>query len=169
MVTFFNNSRRTAGCITLLMALIVGVAWGRSYFYEDHIWIAFSRQRALALHTAVDHIAFSGEWQEENGTKSVTETGITVIEVRFDPSKCFNWVVHPTEDSLDYDPWGVSHWYWGWDKFGFGQSDYGSLGFRLLAIPYWALVLPASLLSAYLILWKACLLPPSNTESPINA
>ncbi len=149
------------------MALIVTVAWGRSYFYEDHIWVAFSRQRALAIHTAVDHIGISGEWQEENGSPSVTESGITVVEVRFDPSKCFNWLVYPANDSLDFDPWGISDLYWGWDRFGCGQSDYGSLGFRLLVMPYWVLVFPLSLLSVYLILWKPHRVP-SNTENPIN-
>lgn len=64
MLTLFNSWRRKAGSITLLMALMLVVVWGRSYFYEDHIWIAFRRQRALAIHTAVDHVAISSEWQE---------------------------------------------------------------------------------------------------------
>jgi hypothetical protein len=154
MGDFFHGWRRKAGVVSLVMALALMVAWGRSYFDEDHIWIAFSRHRALALHTAVDHIAISGEWQEENGRPSTTIGGVTMLEVRFNPTKCFSWVVHPVDEQSNVGSWSVTDWYWGWDHFGYGQSDYGGLGFRLLVIPYWPPVLTLTLLSACLILWK---------------
>jgi hypothetical protein len=152
MREFFHGWRRRAGCATLVMALIVGVTWGRSYFYEDHVWIAFSRQRAFAIHTAVDHIAFSGEWQEENGRLSETVAGALMVEFRFDPTKSFNWVVYPVEYEPGNDSLGVTNWYWGWEHFGCGEWDDGTLGFRVLEVPYWVPVLASSLLSAYLLL-----------------
>lgn len=167
MRDFFRGWRRKVGCVTLLIALMFMIVWGRSYFYEDHIWIAFSRERAIAVHTAVDRIAISGEWQEANGRQSVTAAGATMIETKFDASKCFDWVAVPTEHSADYDPWGVTHWYWSWGRFGYGEWDDGTLGFRMLVVPYWILILPLSLLSGYLILWKPhrALLPASEGPS----
>lgn len=162
MREFFQGWRRKVGCVVLVVASILGVAWGRSYFVEDHLWIAFSKRRALAIHSALDHIAISDEWQEENGTLAVTVSGVPMCEVRFDSSKICDWVAYPAEYQGD-NPWGVTDWYWGAEGLGYGGWGDSLLGFRMVVIPYWLPILSLSLISAYLLLWPQRKLLKSET------
>ena len=59
-----------------------------------------------------------------------------------------------------FDPWALydMHWCWKWGGFNFGAGKGDSMSYgretELWCIPYWSLILPPTLLSAWLILGK---------------
>jgi hypothetical protein len=93
MREFFRGWRRKAGLVMLAMALVLFVAWMRS----------FANQENVTVHRA--------------------------------PS--WDYIVHSRDGRL----------YWMRDQISYGR-------FELWSIPYWSLVLPLTLLSAWLILGR---------------
>lgn len=93
MREFFNDWRRKAGCVALVMACVVAGMWLRSQFYYDGVI----------------------SWDNE------------------------------VEDTV-YSTNGSLHW------SSVTREDLTIRTFR--SLPYWSIVLPLTLLSAYLLLWK---------------
>ena len=144
MGEFFKPWRRKVGCVMLLVALVVMVGWVRSSFIRD--WIVFysgnhlvqfgsdSQRLYCLVDYSKDHI------NKEGATWKVPSFGTAVLS-RPDP-------LAPTSLDDSSRSW-ARHWlgFYVWQKtyWDFYQST-------LTVIPYWSVVIPLTLASAFLLL-----------------
>jgi hypothetical protein len=141
---FFQVWRRKAALATLLMALLLAVTWMRSGIVRDVIVISFEE----SWHTI----------ESSNG-------GICWKQWKGNLLPSMQW--ESGEASMSDTDWWVDldvEWRQEWAGFHFGagtstlmiSSDSIPLllHFGLWIIPYWSLVLPLTLLSAWLLLIK---------------
>ena len=117
MQTFFHSWRRKAGCVTLVMAILLAVSWVRSYVHHEGVaFSVFGRKHTF-------HV-WNGDivWLSHNP---------------FGNPGTYAWsdVISP-DIALDFgtlpDSYGLIRW----------------------IIPHKVLVIPLTLISAYLIFWK---------------
>jgi hypothetical protein len=143
MREFFRGWRRKAGCVALVMACVVTGC-------------------SLRARIVCDEFLFGNGHGAEIRAIGLHRVGIkwTVYE---DPAVVFSagWNSHPYavggdsfEKVLREHP---REWEWRISGFSSGQirnisSDGDRLTFQI--VPYWFLIIPLTLLSAYLILWK---------------
>src|SRR4051812_36708326 len=78
MREFFRGWRRKAGCIALMMALLLTVAWTRSYFFNDEFHLPYGQSTyfASSIHGRIgwgrqtpSHPSDRVEWLSFNLTK----------------------------------------------------------------------------------------------------
>ena len=131
MGEFFKGWRRKAGLVTLAMACVLMVGWMRSTYIKD----VFVPPQWIGLDASLLSLEHSIAYQHFN-----TETALS-------PSERL-WASFLIDGSEINAP---SH-DWRWKSSGFGYISKPS-GYCLV-IPYWSLVLPLTLLSAWLILIK---------------
>ena len=149
MREFFRGLRRKVGCVTLVMACAFMGMWIRSDFMTD----------IVTTNACGDlHILQSGHgvvsWVRQVGVGSIVHGWCTYDSIDHQqPSLKF------TKWSEAWEP--VSGWRCCWQyrigDLGLGcheQIDRGKLRTLWWRAAYWELVLPLTLLSAYLILWK---------------
>ena len=159
MREFFHGWRRKVGCVALVMACVLACVWLRSLITYD------------VIHQNVG---------ERNYGISSCEGRLTLVWFSFATTEPFVWhsgdvskidyffrAPEPGEPKKPYDPlreWRVI-WRWDWGGFHVGAGETGdpnNLTQIVTAVfPYAALVIPLTLLSAYLILWK----PRQRTEA----
>ncbi|MEI8383777.1 MAG: hypothetical protein WCJ09_26925 [Planctomycetota bacterium] len=128
MGDFFHGWRRKAGCVTLVMACVVMAMWVRSHNMVDGITFSIG-DRHHAIGSMQHGIAWFG-WdlihKDEWGfqSHSVDELGFQSMSL-----------------SMIVEEWNRS-------------AQKAEANPNAWAIRYWSIVLPLTLLSAYLILWK---------------
>ena len=150
MSDFFHGWRRKTGSVLLVMVFAIAVTWARSLLVIDEITlprhgvrhsIASAAGRVLWSKSVPfflnDRRYVSNEWKSgPTGWKSLTL---------------------PAQKSPNiHDPW-ENQW-----RLAFGgfecRKDVLRVGLQTLRfrwyVPYWSIVFPLTLLSAYLILWK---------------
>ena len=139
MKEFFRGWRRRAGCITLMMALTIVALWMRGQFVSDLVVIP-SNTRGLTFGTG-----FFG-------------FGVEFTEVEVTP-RAFSWRTLPkptfaqiTEgDRYNAAVFGPNR-YWKWAFSGLQVVKVEDT--RRIGMSHWMLIVPLTLISAYLILWK---------------
>ena len=138
MGDFFQGWRRKAGLVTLAIALLLTVVWMRSYLVEDYLHI----RHKPSLH----------------GVRSFDGC---LAWVRVSPSQFrqrIQWRSIPISELGPGSHWGgwKFEWRWKWCGFDCGAASTATTGVRgqMWAIPYWSLVLPLTLFSAWLLLIK---------------
>ena len=156
MREFFHGWRRKAGCVALVMACLLMVVWVRSLFVLDKF--LFSQKQSVHAISSMDG---NCSWLSVTPFSDVIPSGWS-LQPRWVPSpltensrrnhNCFDW------NGIDI------HWRWHWDGFNFGAISSETFGtppndtyisrHEIWQIPYWFIILPLTLLSAYLILWK---------------
>jgi hypothetical protein len=145
MREFFRGWRRTVGCATLVMACALMGMWLRSRVVNDFL-------------------ATDGR----DATYRIGSYGGAISFIRDTPAVPFERFLHL--DSFDegddnkyelwkrWDSWDGYEMSWRWDlaQFHFGVGSTGSASrTESYTFPYWFFVIPITLLSAYLILWKS--------------
>ncbi len=151
MGEFFNGWRRKSGLVTLAMALLSTVAWMRSYVIRDKL--------EIVPHPHCLHAIVSGSgrlvWQR------LVSTDMPFLHYDFP------FVLHSSDGPEGDDlAWYRREVEWrlegsGFD-FGAVHSFTGNVRAQFAKVPYWSLVLPLTLLSAWLILIK----PRKEERSP---
>ena len=155
MREFFTGWRRKVGVMTLMMALVFEVGWVRSLNIIDiaHFQPQESRYCILSKDGELSCRYFSPFSEvPEQGFKSIRWTSAELTTNRRRNYKT-NW------DDKDVK------WHWHWGSFDFGSASYEMLPispypiwFRredVWQIPYWSIVVPLTLFSAFLLLTKA--------------
>ncbi|MDB5343302.1 MAG: hypothetical protein JWP89_1679 [Schlesneria sp.] len=138
MREFFIGWRRKAGCGALLLALIVAVAWARSYIYCDELTLPHGQVTyfASSLQARVgcgwqtpSHSSQLAEWHSFNMTR------MNVLDTRetCDLQVCWRWA------GFRFESGTLKH-----------QAS--RIEIEMWMVPYWSLVLPLTLISGYLIL-----------------
>ena len=150
MLSFFHGWRRKAGVVLLVMALAFFGVWMRSYFFCDEVSFP-SDASALCF----DSVRGGFNWYRL--TPCQTGSGV-------------QWNSFNLARMNATGTWSTTNVDWRWDfggfSFGVGtlKSDAPKTQIELWHFPFWALVLPPTLLSAYLILWK-----PQKRTGPDHA
>ena len=132
MREFFKGWRRKAGCVALVIACTLTVAWIRSHNTVDGLNISIGN-RCHAIGSMRSGVAwFAWDSTSEQLKEEWTVQSHSAYEMGF----------HRRSLAEIVELWIRS------------AKEMGQLNPRAWAAPYWSIVLPLSLLSAYLILWK---------------
>jgi hypothetical protein len=133
MHTFFHGWRRKAGCVTLVMALAMMGAWFRSLILCDAIVVQSGTRWVDAIVSDAGHLMWADVCDDS-------------------PAPFIQWKQFPAakfrdQESIEWHKLGLSF------AIGEFRSPKTAAG-RIWSAPYCALVIPLTLLSAYLLLWK---------------
>ena len=149
MGEFFKGWRRKAGLVTLAMAVVLMVGWMRSYVFHDELLLFF---RMSYYELVSDQGQFCCECR----------TGLEYpTDIRWESFEIRGSGIDDLDDHLNR--FETSQWNFMGFRFAKGRAPLAvsQLGtvliegpFHFLVIPYWSLVLPLTLLSAWLILVK---------------
>jgi hypothetical protein len=145
MKEFFHGWRRKAGVVTLVGALAFMVLWIRGIVVTE--MFCTGTGNGLMYHSLV--LGRNGIRWERN--QSDGELGWMEGWTSHMPS----W---PNDPLHGYTVPTVIEWrlqFGGFDFGRFHEQEYTASVVEWWAIPYWSTVIPLTLLSAYLILWKA--------------
>jgi hypothetical protein len=135
MREFFRGWRRKVGIVALVMACAVGGMWCRSFLVDDSFgWGDSAPDLPI--------------WFTSNDGMLIMIAEIPIGWGTFRPSLSM-W------DTEESKPWNEflppdMKWSFQWCGFGYGWAE-----FQFVTFPYWSIVIPLALLSAYLLLWKA--------------
>jgi hypothetical protein len=141
MREFFRGWRRKAGCITLAIACVLLAGWMRSLIVIDIYSTAGKTPESL-----VSGLHIIAWWSNDFGRD--TDYGIRA------PG---GWTtISSTHWKKGLHPHDLDRIQWHWRFLGFGYGDDIRPDYMMTYryIPYWSLVIPLALLSAYLILWQ---------------
>ena len=159
MKDFFRGWRRKTGLVTLVMACLFATGWVRSELKYDFV--------TLTLRTTTFKIASLFSY-----IKLIRETALDKKRVQ-NTGPLLHWSSGNTSRIV-----GPKR---GWDEgytvernsecFGFscGSATRGGRRFEEWIVPYWSVVLPLTLLSAYLILSKSRQSTQKKSREPIPA
>lgn len=132
MREFFKGWRRKLGCVALVMAMILIVGWMRSAVYEDVIRFWVSNDRIQMFFSSRGTLSWWG-WSDVN----------------LWPPEIAWWYYAIPENGIGIEfPPDVAR-----RRYRYSEPVDRSR-FACWSVPYWWLVAPLTLLSAYLILWK---------------
>jgi hypothetical protein len=148
MGEYFRGWRRKIGVVTLSMACVVMVSWVRSLVRHDLVMIPWGND-TFCVESACGVIEFARLTTRDNKSKP----------------KWFSNEITPTHWRwLDNDgiPRAVDHlgelaeneidWRWDWGGFHFGAGHSINDREEDYMFPYWSIVVPLTLLSAFLLL-----------------
>ena len=149
-MTYFKPWRRRLGVVTLLTACVLMAGWVRSLAAREYAFFLCDNDTTNRL------VSFNGTiyWERlrQDGIKRLTRAQFS-----------------DAETNLEFDE--TRRFVWKWTYLGFGRGEYTSgrlelfksanpdLPFENLTqsvwfIPYWSIVIPLTLLSAWLLLSK---------------
>ncbi len=140
--SYFKPLRRKLGVLTLVVASVFAVGWVRTFYYTDSfLW----NDQEIRFNTASDH----GRLWVSRGP------------MRSSDKPAFRLRLGQKRTSRIEDPTAmITTWRWDWGGFhALRQFD-----FVLILFPYWSIVIPLTLLSAWLLLSR----PRVKTEAPIT-
>ena len=157
MGEFFKGWRRKIGIVTLVMACVFAVGWVRSHFTDDTI--IFSVGKTWLFNFESNQCGLGAR-------AAAYGTDISTFKMM--------WTSHPINPSESTDPMvNVSVPV----RLDGGQFHFGCKGmdlfqrryFAICFVPYWSVVIPLTLLSAYLLLSKPRKSTPTKITEPIAA
>ena len=153
MWEFVRPIRRRIGVVTLVLACVFMTGWVRSFFVAD--WIEGSKFKFISFDGG-------GCWEHtENFHEFLRKLSISTASAEY------------VQDEYRFSTRSAR---WKQQLFGFGLKTYGgeyrkfggivyNTAFTVYRIPYWAVVIPLTLLSAYLLLAKRR--PAKKSNSPL--
>jgi hypothetical protein len=160
MAEFFKGWRRKLGIATLILACVFMAGWVRSQFTFDDLDIAFGDpfvDMAYTVRSTCNGIEFmrvsglppAGEWSGLSNLAALDENRNTKY-------------VSPRPAQQET----VRRWDWA----GFHFVDRRRMNWRHdeYMIPYWSIVIPLTLISAFLLLTKPRKLTQKKTTEPIG-
>ena len=172
MLDFFKGWRRKVGALTLVMACVFAMGWVRSRHIEDRLLMRPTKSTLVLLKTNDSGYLFVVAHNSEEHIR------------QFVPGWTCRNAPHFHSEGLPEDDLDFSDGSWHIWKCGFliGESDdYSHLGIsspaKFCIIPKWSIIIPLTLLSAYLLLTKSrpatrvlpeSQSPPPTTPKPAN-
>ena len=143
MREFFSGWRRKIGVLTLVMACVLMAGWVKSILAIDIAVIPFQANSAVTV---------------------FSEDQLFGVQYQFEPlglhrTTRLSWVSHATAHHISKNLFPDARLTWHYRIRGFGCAEYLEIrenGSRLIfwLIPYWSIVLPLTLFSAFLLLSK---------------
>ena len=154
MPPFFHGWRRKAGCVLLVMATVFMGGWIRSHVANDELFLGKCR----GIHS----------FSLYSGRNGITLQSRTAAETKALNPAWHSWPLDPGDSTYLAQHSFHVEWAWHWCGFNAGEShDYEMPGWRMAwwTIPYWSIVCPLAILSAYLILRPGNRKPKSPTPA----
>jgi hypothetical protein len=148
MKAFFHGWRRKAGVVTLVMALALLLGWMRSHRVEDVISFRSGEKSQDAILVS-EHRVIWARWYWRDGlprTGGSPTFRWSAERHSINPLMFFHRLTPTSEGSLC----GFEHARYV-DRL---NDDQESFVWSMWAASYWSLIVPLTLLAAYLILWK---------------
>lgn len=147
MGDFFRGWRRKIGLAVLVTALLLTVAWMRSFLVHDTLLLHCEPRWYSEILSRHGRLRWSRSEQPPDSSATYSFDGPSrwhSVDARND-----RWFDPATEDQR-------YQWQWKWYGFGIGAILPGSAApsIRLWVVPYWLFILPLTLLSAWLLLIK---------------
>ena len=174
MLEFFKGWRRKIGVVTMVLACVFAVGWVRSLAFEDelilHTTESINRRRlTFQRYHAISGSGMFGLITEHIGIGSVTEhsSEINAIRSRLE-LEMFNWTATPGASTM-------YPWLWGdlsrkTSVYGNYQTNWQSGHWETCdVISYQFVVLPLTLLSAWLLLSKPRKPKADSKPEPLHA
>jgi hypothetical protein len=137
MGEFFRGWKRKVGVVTLVMACVFMVGWVRSQFKFDNLEIPCGTAR-YGVSSAFGGLDF---YRLTGLTRALTWRSVNYT------SNLLTW----DSDEVGSFP-SVIEWKWDWAGFRFEVSHIGNRRDEDYMIPYWSIVYPLTMLSAFLLL-----------------
>lgn len=153
MQSFFHGWRRKAGVVTLVMACVLASAWLRSITYEDKFRLSRHSTSEVLVISAHQHVIIA--WQ--NGASAGKMPFWTSGRL---PEH--GWVFTAEDNVTIY--LGLYGSSFGYNTFVTEAWVPKTIDITTLHFPYWIVVIPLTLLSAYLLLWKPRKRPDSGPK-----
>lgn len=147
MGEFFHGWRRKLGCLTLALAVFLMAGWVRSHLMDD-LTRPIQGQTSLVVASSNDSLFFGLVWDMPPFPFWETDRS-NKLKSDLEADANFKW----------------SALLWG---FGVGSALDDPVSAMLLMIPYWSLVMPLTILSAWLLLKKPRELPESAPQNLIH-
>ncbi len=159
MVVFFQGWRRKVGCVTLLMACLFMTGWVRGLFFVDFLWfpgekgaylhqVMFTRNMAIFQKSVSLSSDFLLPWDEET----------------FYVNSYPRWQWRPSDD-MGFLLANYPKVTWRCRVSGFdiveASADDDIYRGTFVAIPYFSIITPLTLLSAWLLLSKPRVVNPT--------
>jgi hypothetical protein len=172
MMGYFKPLRHKFGVMTLLMACVFSAGWVRSLLIADTLDISsgrFRRDNIISLHASIcwirdddkkPHNQFIHWYTGRHPARNYHETEAAALDT---PEHRFPAHL-PMELHSSFASVENEWYYWGFATFDCIRPSPSTLRTRVLAVPYWSLVVPLTLLSACLLLSK----PRAKIEPPIT-
>lgn len=156
MREFFRCWKRKTGSMALVMACTFAVGWLRSRVYADCIAPYRTESCNHWLASAQGQL----KWFYVNLPKGWL---VSVNPPRYSLSEPVNR--YPDTELEPIFGGVVISWYWHWQAWGFRFGHCDVSGFEIVTwqVPYWSVVIPLTLLSAYLLLSK-----PRQSKQPVT-
>lgn len=163
MGTFFRGWRRKVGTAFLVAALLLTVGWLRSLGRQELIHVCPNRS-VLCINSmdgdlGLTRISFLSHDVAVSKSLVLFKSPLKRINVGWSSEKLTN--------GKEVAPWigADSEWHWKWGGFSLGTASHGTLmddrELAYLIVPYWCMVWPMTLLSAFLLL-KPTRPPPAK-------
>lgn len=150
MCEFFKPWRRKLGVATLAMACLFAAGWVRGSYVADELRFPITRKTAGEITSANEGCYFIYQ-QRLTGDDLVCRWSFAVQnEQRAYVGNFFSNIATPGKGEVDDEVgWTVNY-------FGFyaGSAHNKQFGRGIVVVPYWSIVLPLTLLSAWLLLSK---------------
>lgn len=143
----FLGWRRNIGMATLIMTCLLAAGWIRSFRLQDGINFPSGKYTMDSLFSLAGALVWAS--YDESPPEVPRPKGF--FSVRF---------VGRPFDEPDIE------WRWRW--WGFGDGKLKSDSIVLRTIPYWSLITPLTLLSAWLLLFKRCKPTSKNFKRPVS-
>ena len=156
MKEFFHGARTKMGLLTLVTACFFLVGWFRSQTRFEYIDVSIGNVSygVTSMHSGLD---FS----------RTTELDPTTV-LDFIDFKSVELFIKP-QDPLNGTPWSSGFqfdWRWDWAGFHIGEGHYASRRDQDIMVPYWSLVIPLTLISAWLLLSRPRKTNPKKIADP---
>lgn len=142
MREFMHGWRRKAGCATLCLSLFFAIGWLRSYILLESVSFDFCGMRHV-FQPIVGSVITTHSTARIDRPPSWRSIWLTASDRQ-------RWIARLPD--LDPIPQAVH-----WEFAGFHLVRRIQLQYKriCIAIPFWSIVLPLTLLSGYLLIWKS--------------
>ena len=148
MRNFFNGWRRKIGMVTLILACLFAAGWVRSGIICDRIFFRFC-QSLQYVESRRGRIGWEGFSLDMGHVKWETSNSIEEEVVEYHEASRY------------------SVWRWRCLGFSLGQNAFhDSWNSQYCLIPYWAIVIPLTAISGFLLIRKPCQSTPKKTLEP---
>ena len=171
MGDFFKPWRRKAGCVTLVVACVFMAAWVRSHKIEDLIAFSASKRRHTLDSSSSKVIWMAWGFGDLESNRELKESGeLESVKESLVPKALFTKTirVNDTTSTIDGQDRNLALWEIHEADAQRTASMYHSESFNdtfvRWSIYYWQIVVPLTLLSAYLLLSKPWKQMPGPTH-----
>jgi hypothetical protein len=123
MRAFFRGWPRKTGCVVLVLAIAVAIAWARAFVRYDVVYFSLGHRQYQIIST---------------------EAGVALTSWDYS-HPATQWRIL---DAAQFDDGGTGL------LLSYVESDFDGLNVSHSELPHWQLLLPLTLISAFLILWK---------------